>query len=43
MCAINVSLVQLQDTHDMQENVSLSNLQLVLFADYLFKEETSEF
>ena len=42
MCAINVCLVQLQDMYDMLENVRQSNLQLV-FADYLFKEETSEF
>ena len=28
--------------HDMQENVRQSNLQLI-FADYLFKEEASEF
>ena len=40
MCAINVWLVQLQD---VLENVRQSNLQLVFFADYLFKEETSEF
>ena len=45
MCAVNVCLVQLQDMHDMQENVRQSNLQFVFFffADYLFKEETSEF
>ena len=36
----SVCLVQLQD---MQENVRQSNLQLVFFAEYLFKEETSEF
>ena len=34
--------MQLQDMYDMLENVRQSNLQLV-FADYLFKEETSEF
>ena len=43
MCAINVCLVQLQDMHDMQENVRQSNLQLVFLPDYIFKEKTSEF
>ena len=31
VCGINVWLVQLQDMHDMQENVRQSNLQLVSF------------
>ena len=30
VCGINVCFVQLQDMHDMQENVRQSNLQLVL-------------
>ena len=29
MCEMNVCLVQLQNMHDMQENVRQSNLQLV--------------
>ena len=31
VCGINVCLVQLQDMHDMQENVRQSNLQLGFF------------
>ena len=42
MSTINVCLVQLQDVHDMLENVRQSNLQLV-FLQTLFKEEKSEF
>ena len=34
VCGINVCLVQLQDMHDMQENVRQSNLQLGFFSDY---------
>ena len=42
VCALNICVVQLQDMHDMLENVCQCNLQL-LFADNLFKEELSEF
>ena len=41
VCGINVCSVELQKMHDMQENVSQSNLQLVFFFCRL--EELSEF
>ena len=40
---LSVCLVQLQDLHDMQENVFQSNLQLVFLQTNNFKEEASEF
>ena len=43
VCGINACLVQLQDMHDMQENVRQSNWQLVFLQAIELTEETSEF
>ena len=43
MCAINVCLVQLQDMHDMQENVRQSNLQLVFLQTIYLKKKRVNF
>ena len=39
VCAINVCLVQLQDMHDMRENVRQSNLQLVFAPTIYLKKK----
>ena len=43
MCAINVCLVQLQNMHDMQENVSQSNMQLVFLQTIYLKKKRVNF